>query len=103
MNMANDHFKKKRIICIKTLVNAVKKLRFIIHFIPSSEFNTYLKQIKVILSVVKKYRIFSLLTNTIYIFFTVANTGCFDNLGLNFFQKRFLSDIALRKYARQIK
>ena len=43
----------------------------------------------------------------IYIF-TVANRGCFDNVGLNFFQKRswtapFLSDITQRKYARQIK
>ena len=53
------------------------------YFIPSSEFNAYLKQIKVILSAVKKYRIFSLVTNTIYIFFTIANRGCFDNLGLN--------------------
>ena len=35
---------------------------------PSSEFNAYLKQIKVIFSAVKKYRIFSLVTNTIYIF-----------------------------------
>ena len=38
------------------------------HFIPSSEFNAYLKQIKIILSAVKKYRIFSLVMNTIYIF-----------------------------------
>ena len=38
------------------------------YFIPSSEFNAYLKQIKVILSAVKKYRIFSLVTNMIYIF-----------------------------------
>ena len=36
--------------------------------IPSSEFNAYLKQIKVILSAVKKYRIFSLVMNTIFIF-----------------------------------
>ena len=40
----------------------------ILYFIPSSEFNAYLKQIKVILSAVKRYRIFSLVTNTIYIF-----------------------------------
>ena len=40
---------------------------------PSSEYNAYLKQIKVILSAVKKYCIFSLVMNTIYIFFTVAN------------------------------
>ena len=39
-----------------------------LYFIPSSEFNAYLKQIKVILSAVKKYRIFSLVMNTIYIF-----------------------------------
>ena len=38
------------------------------YFIPSSEFNAYLKQIKVLLSAVKKYRIFSLVLNTIYIF-----------------------------------
>ena len=39
-----------------------------IYFIPSSESNAYRKQIKVILSAVKKYRIFSLVMNTIYIF-----------------------------------
>ena len=39
-----------------------------IYFIPSSEFKAYLKQLKVLLSVVKKYCIFSLVTNTIYIF-----------------------------------
>ena len=33
-----------------------------------SEFNAYLKQIKEILSAMKKYRIFSLVTNMIYIF-----------------------------------
>ena len=38
------------------------------YFIPISEFSAYLKQIKVILSGVKKYRIFLLVTNTIYIF-----------------------------------
>ena len=58
------------------------------NLIPSSEFNAYLKQIKVILSAVKKYRILSLVTNTIYIFFTVANSGCSYNLGLNILQKR---------------
>ena len=50
--------------------------------------NQYLKQIKVILSAMKKYRIFSLVTNTIFIFFTVANRGYFDNTELNFFPKR---------------
>ena len=43
-------------------------LNIILYFIPSSEFNAYLKQIKVVLSAVKKYRIFSLVTITIYIF-----------------------------------
>ena len=38
------------------------------YFIPSSEFNAYLKQVKVMLPAVKKYRIFLLVTNTIYIF-----------------------------------
>ena len=37
------------------------------YFIPSSEFNAYLKQIKVLFSAVKKYRSFSLVMNTIYI------------------------------------
>ena len=48
-------------------------------FNPSSEFSAYIKQIKVVLSTVKKYRIFSLVTNTIYIFFIVANRGCLDS------------------------
>ena len=39
-----------------------------INFIPSSEFSAYLKQIKCILSAVKKYRTFSLVTDTIFIF-----------------------------------
>ena len=39
-----------------------------VYFILSSEFNAYLKQIKWIMSAVKIYRIFSLVTNTIYIF-----------------------------------
>ena len=43
-------------------------LVLVCYFIPSCEFNAYLKQIKVILSAVKKYCIFSLVTNTIYIF-----------------------------------
>ena len=38
------------------------------YFIPSSESSAYLKQIKCILSAVKKYRIFSLVTDTIFIF-----------------------------------
>ena len=39
-----------------------------IYFIPSSESSAYLKQIKCILSAVKKYRIFSLVTDTIFTF-----------------------------------
>ena len=39
-----------------------------VYFIQSSEFNAYLKQLKVILSAVKKYLIFSPVMNTIYIF-----------------------------------
>ena len=56
----------------------------------------------------EKISYFSLVTNTIYTFFTVANRGYFDNLGLHFFLKKvwkalFLSDITLRMYARKIK
>ena len=51
--------------------------------IPSSEFSAYLKKIKVILSAV----IFTSDEYDLY-FSTVANRGCFDNLGLNFVQKR---------------
>ena len=39
-----------------------------IYFIHSSEFNAYLKQMKLILPAVKKYHILSPVTNTIYIF-----------------------------------
>ena len=45
-----------------------KNVNIHFYFIPSSEFNAYLEQIKVILSAVEKYCIFSLETNTIYIF-----------------------------------
>ena len=55
--------------------------RIIIYFIPSSEFSAYLKQIEVI-----SY-FFTSDEYDLY-FFTVANRGCFDNLGLNFFQER---------------
>ena len=44
-----------------------------IYFIPSSEFSAYLKQIKVILSAVKKYRIFFTSDEYDIYFFTVAN------------------------------
>ena len=39
-----------------------------VYFISSSESSAYLKQIKCILFAVKKYRIFSLVTDTIFIF-----------------------------------
>ena len=40
----------------------------VIYFVPSSKSNVYLKLIKVILSAVKIYCIFSLMLNKIYIF-----------------------------------
>ena len=55
-----------------------------IYFTPHSEFNAYLKQIKVILSAVKKYFFFTSDEYNLY-FFTAANGGCFNNFGLNFF------------------
>ena len=58
------------------------------YFIPSSEFSAYLMQIKVVLSAVKKISYFFTSDEYDLYFFTVANRGCFDNLGLNFFQKR---------------
>ena len=58
------------------------------YFIPSSEFNVYLKQIKVVLSTVKKYRIFFTSDEYDLYLFIVANRDYFDNLGLNFFPKR---------------
>ena len=67
---------------------------FFFYFIPSSEFNAYLKQIKVILSAVKKYRIFTSDEYGLY-FFTVANRGCFDNSEPNF-SSRKVSCLALR-------
>ena len=63
------------------------KSGIITYFIPSSEFNAYLKQIKAILSAVKKISYFFTSDEYDLYFFTVANRDCFDNLGL-FFQKR---------------
>ena len=40
----------------------------LIYFITSSEFNAYQMWLKLFFSTVKKYRIFSLMTDTIYIF-----------------------------------
>ena len=59
-----------------------------IYFIPSSDFNAYPKQTKVILSAVKKYPIFFTSDEYDLYFFTVANRGCFNNLVLTFFQKK---------------
>ena len=55
-----------------------------LYFIPSSEFNAYLKQIKVILSTVEKYRIFFTSDEYDLYFSTAANRDCFNNLRLNF-------------------
>ena len=98
--------KKREVACaVSSNVCSYLKIKAF-NYIPSSEFNAYLKQINVILSAVKKYRIFSLVANTIYIFFTVANKGCFDNLGLNFLQKRsgiHYSCLTLRYGRSQVK
>ena len=52
-------------------------------------FSAYVKQIKVILSTVKKYLIFFTSDEYDLYFFNVANKGCFDNSGLNFFPRRY--------------
>ena len=59
------------------------------YFIFSSEFNAYLKQIKVIilLSALKNITYFFTSDEYDLYFFTVANRGYFDNYGLNFFKK----------------
>ena len=51
-----------------TVVNLCTSYDHAFYFIPSSESSAYLKQIKCILSAVKKYRIFSLVTDTNFIF-----------------------------------
>ena len=58
-----------------------------LYFIPSSEFNAYLKQISYIVCSEKISYFFTSDEYDLY-FFTGANRGCFDNVGLNFFQKR---------------
>ena len=76
------------------------------YLIPSSEFNAYLKQIKVTLSAVKKISYFFTSDEYDLYFFTAANRGCFDNLGLNFFQKRsgrHCSCLTLRYGSRYVK
>ena len=74
-------------------------LKSLFYFIPSSEFNAYLKPIKVLLSmysekICEEYDLY---------FFTAAKRDYFDNSGLNSRIAPFVSDITLRMYARQIK
>ena len=76
---------------------------FYYYLILSSEFNAFLKQIKVILSTVKKYRVFPLVTNT-----TGANRGCFDSCLAEFHSEKilnagFLCAIMLQAYTNQTK
>ena len=52
------------------------------YFIPSSESSAYLKQIKCILSAVTKYHIFSLVTDTIFIFSLQQTKAVSTILGL---------------------
>ena len=59
------------------------------YFILSNEFNAYLKQIKVILSAVKKISFFFTSDEYDLYFFTTANRGCSDNFELNFLPERF--------------
>ena len=59
-----------------------------LYFIRSCEFNAYLMQINVILSTVKKYHNCFTSDEYDFYFFTVANIGYFDNLGLTFSPKR---------------
>ena len=81
-------------------------IRYRIYFIPSSEFNAYQKQIKFILSAVKKYRFFFTSDENDLYFFTVANRGCFGNVGFIFFQKKsgmYRSCLTLRYGSRHVK
>ena len=78
-----------------------------LYFILSSEFNAYLNQIKVLLSTVIKYCIFSPVENTIYIF-SRQQTEAILTIGALFLLKKswnasLVSGIKLRTYARQIK
>ena len=58
------------------------------YFILSSDFNAYLKQVKITLSTMDKILYFFTSDEYDLIFFTVVNRGCSDNLGHNFFPKR---------------
>ena len=82
------------------------RINFLFYFIPSSEFNAYLKQIKVILSALKIYRIF--FTSAEYdIYFSLQQTEAVSTIQGLFFPEKirntpFLSDITVQTYPRQI-
>ena len=61
-----------------------------IYFIPSSEFNAYLQQIKVVFFTVKNVKYFFTSDENDLYYFTVTgpNGGYFDNSSFNFFPKR---------------
>ena len=60
---------------------------YLFYFIPSSEFNAYLKLIKRF-CLHEEISYFFTSDEYFLYFFTLVNRGCFDNLGLNFFRKR---------------
>ena len=63
-----SQFNQKSIRILYSFLFYLSVYMTVFYFIPSSESSAYLKQIKCILSAVKKYRIFSLVTDTIFIF-----------------------------------
>ena len=78
----------------------------LVYFVPSSESNAYLMQIKVIFSTVKKYRIFPLVTSMIFIFHC-SKQRLFRQFTAYLLPEKvrnapFLSDIMLWTYARHI-
>ena len=77
---------------------AMRKPAFCI--MKTSEFNAYQMRIKLVFSTVKKYRIFSLVTYTIYIF-TVAKQWFLGNFGTGtvHFSKYFTRRMFVRNYA----
>ena len=73
------------------------------YFIPRSEFNVYPKQIKVILSAVKRYRIFSLVTNTLYIFALQQTEAVSTILGLISFRNDLKCNVLVWHYAAVVR
>ena len=76
-----------------------------LNFISSSEFNAYLKQIKVILSAVKNVFFFTS-DEYNFILFHRSKQRLFYNLGLNFFQKNsgmYSSSLTLRYGSTHVK